>query len=54
MRPEYFPQRRVDEVRRRVISPRRVALFRIHDGGDLIADLDRSAFDFRFVKDQSG
>ena len=39
----------MDQVRRGVIAPRRVALLDIDFGGDGIADFDRTFFDLHFV-----
>src|SRR5688572_6359870 len=40
-------------MRRRVIASRRISFFRIDDRRDLVADLDRTGLDLRFVKYQS-
>src|SRR5688572_16124027 len=40
-------------MRRRVIASRRISFFGIDDRRDLVADLDRTGLDLRFVKYQS-
>src|SRR2546429_2371943 len=53
VRAEDFPERRVHQVRRRVVAPRGVALLGVYNSGDGIEDAQTSALDFDAVDDET-